>query len=263
MEINEGVAKYLAVLMSMTESIQKAGFKNDVVLTGGFGLDFKLVESGLFELCRKTQDIDLSIRNVEAYQRLFGNIEDVLNSNDAGFSFTKVKRRGLSNGSDSVTLMCAVCGEALTVKIDMNIKDLRVLGVSYLDKLPLAVYDDYTAVVDKLSVVYSSRIYRRIKDMYDVYCYAMMCDLKYSKILQQFDRYRKDSLCGAEIMLLPENLPDIEHAYRRNDSLPQGVFDEVFSVASAFSNKLYMLLVKEVGCDYIWDRKYRAWRELV
>lgn len=263
MEINSDVSKYLAVLMCMTESIRKAGFEKDVVLTGGFGLDFKLIENGLPELCRRTRDIDLSIQDIETYLRLFDNIEDVLNTNSNGFRFTLVKRRGLHVDSDSVTLECYVCGEKLIVKIDMNIKDLRLLGVSFLDKLPLPVYDDYTAIVDKLSVIYSHRIYRRIKDMYDIYCYSMMCDLRYSRIYQQFSRYRNEVLGNLELMLLPDNLSAIEHAYMQNDALPKSKFDDVFTVSSSFSNKLFMLLVnKEVG-EYVWDRSYKAWRELV
>lgn len=260
MGFSRDVAKYFVVLLSMVNSIEKAGFGKSVVLTGALSLDMKLIEHGKDYLCRKTKDIDLSIRDETTYLRLFDNLESILNSNDCGIVFRLLKRRGYKSKGDSATLLCKYLNEELEVKVDMNIKSLDDSMICDVAAVAIPTYSDYTSLVDKVYTVCSERIFRRAKDTYDLYCYSMICGVSYKEFLSCVRRHRPDLLNNIQFTIMPFNYEKVRYAYEKNDSLVGLPFCEMWRRLSLFLNPLVGMIVSGEDVDATWDVTSEVWR---
>lgn len=74
-------------------------------------------------------------------------------------------------------------------------------------------YDAYTMMSDKIAAVSSSKIFRRIKDLYDIAVLASIYNFKYSELVKHIKIKHPD--VKLENMLIPDNYGKIEHAYNR------------------------------------------------
>ena len=260
MELDRDVAKYFAVLLSMVNSISEAGFGKSVVLTGALSLDMKLIEQGKDYLCRRTKDIDLSIRAEETYLELFDNLERILNNNRYGIVFELIKRRGYKDKGDSASLRCEYLGERLEVKVDMNIKSLDDSMICEVSAVPLPAYSDYTSLVDKVYTVCSEKIFRRAKDMYDLYCYSLICSVSYKEFIGCVRKHRPDLFTSIQLTVIPSNYGKARHAYEKNDALIGLPFCEMWRRLSLFLNPLVDMIISGEDVDVVWAVTPEVWR---
>ena len=183
-----GYLRYTANLISQSH------FHNKMILKGGSVLISKLIECGREDLYRLTSDLDIHCDKKEVWIEFCNDIEDILNKNDRGYVYRITKRRseikGL-NDSDSLTFSLEDHGKIVKFQMDMNIKSNTIITVDYSPLLQMNTYDAYTMLSDKIVVVSSNKIYRRIKDLYDILVLASIL----------------------ENMIVPDNISNIEHAY--------------------------------------------------
>lgn len=115
------------------------------------------------------------------------------------------------NDSDSLTFSLEDHGKIVKFQMDMNIKSNTIITVDYSPLLQMNTYDAYTMLSDKIVVVSSNKIYRRIKDLYDILVLASIFDFKYSELVKHINI--KHPNVKLENMIVPDNISNIEHAY--------------------------------------------------
>lgn len=203
-----GYLRYTANLISQSH------FHNKMILKGGSVLISKLIECGREDLYRLTSDLDIHCDKKEVWIEFCNDIEDILNKNDRGYVYRITKRRseikGL-NDSDSLTFSLEDHGKIVKFQMDMNIKSNTIITVDYSPLLQMNTYDAYTMLSDKIVVVSSNKIYRRIKDLYDILVLASIFDFKYSELVKHINI--KHPNVKLKNMIVPDNISNIEHAY--------------------------------------------------
>lgn len=207
----EDIYEYLRYTANI---ISQSSFSNKMILKGGSVLISKLIECGREDLYRLTTDLDIHCDKREIWIDFYNNIESILNKNDAGYVYKIIKRRSEIKGlgeSDSLMFSLNDHGKVITFKMDMNIKSNSIITVDYSPILNMNTYDAYTMMVDKIVVVSSNKIFRRIKDLYDIAVLASIYNFKYSELVRHMEI--KHPNVKLENMLIPDNISNIEHAY--------------------------------------------------
>ena len=163
--------RYTANLIAASE------FGNQLVLKGGSVLISKLIECNRLDLYRLTTDLDIHCDKKEVWIAFYTNIENILNNNDRNYIYRVEKRRSEIKGletSDSLRFSLNDSGTIVNFKIDMNIKSNRIITVECSPILNMNTYDALTMLSDKIVAVSSDKIYRRIKDLYDITVFASL-----------------------------------------------------------------------------------------
>lgn len=207
----EDIYEYLRYTANL---ISQSHFHNKMILKGGSVLISKLIECGREDLYRLTSDLDIHCDKKEVWIEFCNNIEDILNKNDRGYVYRITKRRSEAKGlneSDSLTFSLEDHGKTVKFQMDMNIKSNTIITVDYSPLLQMNTYDAYTMMSDKIVVVSSNKIYRRIKDLYDIAVLASIYNFKYLELVKHINV--KHPNVKLENMIVPDNISNIEHAY--------------------------------------------------
>lgn len=217
------------ILEDMVRTIASSKYGKKFVIIGGYSLMCRLGES-----FRRTSDIDLNITEDSAWLEFIHEADTLLSANSKlGLQYKIIKHKGtvLQNGCDSATFSVGL----FTVKIDMNIRaTLNEITLSSLDhSVEFISCSEFEVFKDKLTVVCSNKVFRRIKDLVDIYALSSRNNYSYSVL--------RDSLLA--IGLNPESLElsallevdKLRHAFTVNTSFSEMDFETVYSVASAFT----------------------------
>ena len=125
------------------------------------------------------------------------------------------------------------------------------------DSLGMYTFSVQTAVADKVKVVSSPQIYRRIKDMYDLAVYATLYFMDYYKLMGAIKKKYPD--IDLSNMLIPQNMNDLQYAYDKFDGIAnKPAFSDLYSIRVRFLYPLY----KQPSYNLMWDRSKTAWERL-
>lgn len=262
---NRNIDGYISyeLLKNTVNIISCSSYRDKFVIKGGIALISRLLESNYPDLFRATRDIDIHCSSKEVWDRFCTDIEAVLNNNNLGYNYKLVKRRSdlkPTPNSDSLGLVLKTLdGLEFTFSIDMNVKPDSVVVLEFSPILQMNTYSSMTMLSDKIVVVSSEKIYRRIKDLYDI---AVLSSLSnYSLVsLKHILSIRNDNL-NLVNMLVPANFDKLDHAY----SLFRGIqskpdFRALCHTCSLFLEPLY--LSDTICTDLVWDRGVRLWRRV-
>ena len=182
------------------------------------------------DFLRYTHDIDLHVGSVETYTEVFGDIELWLNSGTDGADQAKVG-------------------------IDLNVAPMHIISIDYSDTFNIPTYDIYTMLADKMAVMCNRVVFRRIKDLYDIYAILHLTDISYPQLWQRVERKRPGVVRRSTYMLLPENYDNLQHAFNQFKGIehPHN-FDSVLSVVSYFMSEYLK------GDVVIWDHNQLIWK---
>lgn len=233
-------------------------FGNQIILKGGSVLLSKLIECGREDLFRLTRDLDIHCDKKEVWMDFYTNIESVLNINDRGYIYKITKRRSQEKGldtSDSLTFLLNDNEKAIQFKMDMNIKSNNIITVDYSPILNLTTYDTYTMLADKITAVSSRKIFRRIKDLYDITVLAAIQSYSYLNIMEHLNTKHPDA--ALTNMLTPENFSDLEHAYQMYKGITNKPYiGDLIGYSSAFLEPFY---IRYNQGDLIWNTQESKW----
>jgi len=210
------------LLKDVINIIADSKYGGHFILKGGSSLLTKLIETNNLQLWRATTDIDLQVDSIAVWNSFKEDIVTILNSGSSNKTFRLLKSRSRpTETSDSITLGVMVEGTLLQFKIDTNVaKDYEVSAISF-NTINLPAYDEYTSMADKLMVLTGGKIYRRVKDIYDLYVYTSIHDFCSTQLLATIDKRYPDFFRSAQNMLIPENIPSAEHAYNKFEGIRQ------------------------------------------
>lgn len=222
----------LDVLVEAVMIISKSKFGSEFILKGGLSLLSALKEENK-DLTRYTIDADLHWLQEESWHPFVDSLEELLNKNARwGFVYKITKLRELKNGSSSVSLEAlSDDGLSFKFKFDMNIgscypglvEERTLLNSNYSMKM----YSLEAMLADKLKVLSSQKIYRRCKDLYDIYVLSYLKEFVLSEVvcISKAKNYT-DQMVGPHF-LGEGSLDDIAHAYSKLQLLNKPDFDVV------------------------------------
>jgi len=251
-------------LVHTANLIAQSTFGDKMILKGGSVLISKMIENSRLDLYRKTTDLDIHCDKKEVWIDFYTNIESILNNNNFGYVYKIIDRRSIKKGfdtSDSLkfNLFDSYNNKTIEFKIDMNIKSNAIISCEYSPILKMDTYDALTMLSDKIVVVSSQKIYRRIKDLYDLCVIISLYDLEYRDIIKHLKIKHK----GIELknMLTQENFVNIKHAFSKYDGItnkPDVLV--IIGLAQTFLQPIYYGMNLE--SDIIWSKERASWISL-
>lgn len=252
------IYSYLRVTANL---IGNSRFRNKMALKCGTVLVTKMLENNRQDLVRLTQDLDIHCSKKDIWIDFYTNIESILNKNNLGLQYKLIDRRSIKKGldlSDSLKFEILDKNNDSTVKfkIDMNIKPNNIVTFEYNPDLNMTTYDATTMVTDKIHAISSEKIFRRIKDLYDISVLASLYDFSYLDIKKHIE-VKFGSIGNLKNMLTNENIYDIMHAYEKYNAFLNEKPDirVVWSIVEAFVKPFYCNWKEELT----WNHKIGRW----
>lgn len=241
--------------------LSKSEFRNKFIIKGGTALMSMLLECNRQDLFRLTSDIDIHCDSKKCWYSFINRLEDILNRNNEGYKYKvleiRSKTRGSLDNSDSVklSLFDSVNNIEVQFKIDMNIKNSAIITTSFSPILNMATYDCLTMLADKIVVVSSDKIYRRVKDLYDICVLASISNFTLNDIISHIKV--KHPNCDLKNMLVDSNFSKVEHAFSRFT----GIFNKPdIRILVAFCSIFLEPIYSRKETNLIWDSQKVLWK---
>lgn len=249
------------VLLFMADKIFEVTNGRNVVLKGGLALLDRILSCNP-ELERVTRDIDLSIADEGTYDVIFENILEIFNNNNIGLTFTINKHRGRRGTGEGYDFDVSTnFGGKHKVGIDMQIAQNGTIRTVPGNRIRLATYDSYSMLVDKISAVSSEHIFRRTKDIYDIYVLSILQDYSLNELVNRIMQKRPELRENAILMFRPDTIDKLVYAYDKLDGIrAKPDFNTVYRVTSNFvSGSLVGLHNQVFSPDYLWKGGTNNW----
>jgi len=222
-----------------------------IVFKGALVKNLVLDEHGYNELYRETTDIDCNwIGTPPTMNILVDTINQSLGELRNKY-FAEAKREYGENKSAGVNIIEENTNEIIT-EIDISMKSVIGSKLYYYGEMSIKGVLPNEILADKISVLASNYIFRRTKDIIDVYALARCIEVRSGEI---FEIYVKT---GRELQSFDAFLnrkSELEHAY----SKLRGVEGKPsFAVIYSY---LYKFLIPFIHKDdnKIWDSEREAW----
>ncbi|MNL91346.1 hypothetical protein D3C81_10790 [compost metagenome] len=248
--------------------LQTSKYSNLFVFKGGNCIASMLNANNLPMTSRYTSDIDLHWKEGyrDGWEDLILNIEELLNKyTRLGVKYILKSRRGYTKNAngDSIALIAKIGDKQIDFKIDMNFSYKQVGIQQYKTITTRGIftgYNDCTILADKLYVLKSIKICRRVKDLYDVYIYTYKGNISMSELLNVINDKWIDFDLDNSYILDEQNKVTIHHAfskYRFRVSVHD--FNTVYNRVLAFVEPVYILIQKNEILDIHWDVREGRW----
>lgn len=246
--------RYTANIIAASE------FGKKMILKGGSVLISKLIECGRMDLYRLTSDLDIHCDKAAVWVDFYTNIEAILNKNDRNYVYRLVRRRSEekpSETSDSLKFTIQDNDTIVNFKIDMNIKSNRIITIEYSPILNMNTYDALTMLSDKIAAVSSPKIYRRIKDLYDIAVLASLYDFNYLDVMGHIQMKHPDITLENE--LIPDHFDQISHAYDKYEGIVNKPdIRELVAICCSFLEPFYL---ENDGGNMRWNTHASLWQK--
>lgn len=251
-------------LVKTANLISNSYFGNKMILKGGSVLISRMIENNRIDLYRRTHDLDIHCDKREVWIKFYTEIESILNNNNFGYVYKIVDRRSLKKefvNSDSLRFELYDSNRNIKAgfKIDMNIKSNTIITCEYSPILNMNTYDALTMLSDKIVTVSSQKIFRRIRDLYDLCVILEIYDIFYYDIMEHL-RVKHGNV-NLQYMLTEENWNLLKHAYLKYDAIKtRPELLELVSLANSFLYPIYNS--KDFNTNMIWYHGGASWDSL-
>lgn len=246
-------------LVLTAQLISQSYFRDKIIFKGASVLVSKLIQCGRSDLYRRTRDLNIHCSNVEIWLSFCDNIEAILNNNNRGVVYKLKSKRSDVKGlvdSDSLKFEVTDTGNNITfdLKMNMNIKSNNIITCEFSPLLNMRTYDLLTMLSDKIVVVSSSKIYRRIKDVYDIAVMASISNYALSDIFIHLRVKHPD--VRLENYLTVDNMEQIKHAYDKFEGIQnKPVIYDLLAVDASFLQPIY----EGSSASMVWNCKAVRW----
>jgi len=222
-----------------------------VVYKGAMVTKLILREHYFDDFVRETQDIDASWAGADPPP--MEQLTEMLNRALSGLGLTAtVKREYGDKISAGFKIFDAVGDEKLSIDIDMRAAiDSRIYhfgNVTFHGVTPDSV------LADKISVVASDRVFRRAKDLIDIYALAHCITIKTTDIR---DIWERESRIVGNFDAFTTRQNELRHSYvklRRINVKPE--FDALYTYLTNFLTPF----IEEKADMLMWDSKKSDWK---
>lgn len=232
--------KFIEVLNVYTDNFI---FKGAVVLTEKIRLD------GLVELGRKSLDLDIDC--IEDLNQ--DEIVSIINlaCNDLHYK-SEVKRNLGENKSLGIVIYNQ--DNIKLFSIDVGKKEFTDYTIcKTINSTKFKAYTIERVIVDKLSVISTNKVCRRIKDLYDLSIIILNYKVYNQQIINSFNKYKR---CLGDFNWFYNEQEKLEHAYRKYDGIfNKPTFKEVYYPVLIFVNGFD----RDKDKDLVWCREQQEW----
>ena len=226
-----------------------------IVFKGAMVTKLILAESGYGALERQTKDIDANwIDSPPAMDDLVGAINRSLG--DMRSEFYAVAFREYEEKKSAGISICAKDTGSEIILMDISMKPVHGSRAYQYGEISVKGVLANEILSDKLTVLSKKLIFRRAKDIVDVYALAHCVKVHTTEILDMF-RKHPDREVGAFDEFYNRR-KDVAHAYDRLKGVERKPpFDEVHSYLSKFVRPF----ARRDKAPQVWDSGSQAWKE--
>ena len=249
------------LLVTTANIISQTKFAMRFAIKGGLVLVTKMFEHGKNDMFRRTTDIDIHCNSRDTWIDFYTNCERILNNNPYNIVYCLEDRRSARKGLDkSDSLKFGVTlpdGSKTHIKMDMNIKSNETIEIEFDTNLNMFTYSELTMLSDKIVVVSSQHVYRRIKDLYDLCVLANMYDFRLVDIANILQKKHNKDFSQLTNMLIPANMPALMHAY----SEFKGIYNKPpFSIIWDTATKFLLQIYSNSNLNITWSYREGMWK---
>lgn len=251
------------VLQDVVQAIVASPYGKSFVIRGGFVLMSLLKETGNEYLNRQTTDVDIDFSDRDTWEQFLSDLPNILNrGTQNGFQYQIVKRRGFDKNpsGDSISLVCTKGGKSIQSKIDMNIREFGNRKLYQSSDISFTGSAVNNMLCDKLAVVSTSKVCRRIKDLYDIFVLSKTCDFSIQEIIQEW-KITGHTMGEPVYIFDAYEIGKVKHAY----SLFRGIenkpdFDPLFARVVGFTSMIFEDILMASTKERHWNREEGIWR---
>ena len=226
-----------------------------IVFKGGLVLKLLLKENGFEEIERMTKDIDASwIGTAPTMSVIASDISQCLEKTHPALVAIPSREYGERRSGGIRIVEKETEDEIASMDIDIkpalgdkeySIGDIKVRGI---------ISDEILA--DKISVLSGDFIFRRVKDIVDVYALAHCITIKVNDI---FSAFQKTGRVFGKFQKFLNQMEDLEHAYNKlNIVRGKPSFEEIYSYLVLFLEPFYKENTKS---NSVWDNDKKEWSD--
>ena len=224
-----------------------------IVFKGGLVLKLLLKENGFEEIERMTRDIDASwIGTAPTMSIIAGEINQCLEKTSP--TLVAIPSREYGEHRSGGIRIVEKDTEDEIASMDIDIKPALGKKEYYVGNIKVRGILSDEILVDKISVLSGDFIFRRVKDMVDVYALAHCLAIKTNDLFSAFQKSGR--VCGNFQKFLNQK-EDLEYAYEKLNIIKgKPNFEEIYSYLFLFLEPFYKNNKK---LNFIWDNDKREW----
>ena len=199
---------------------------------------------------RRTNDVDCDwVGDVLSSQELERILNNAIKEKLPHISFSLYREYEVGRTSAGFDIL--VDGKPFTT-LDMSIRAETPFKLYYDENCSFYGYDLNNIVSDKISVLSSKKIARRIKDLIDIYSICIGDTIIKADVLDQLKKKNRDL---EDFNFFMNNKTDIEHAYNKYRTIENKpefnlVYDKAYDFIQGFLND---------DNDIVWDFNKQKW----
>ena len=228
----------------MMYEVMKALYDSGIPINfkGSMVLKALLIEAGFPEDTRHTVDIDANWYSDESpsTEQMVESIQNAMDKNDVLLKVNIYRMYGAGR-SAGFELNDKNTGELLfTMDVDVNrpavpTKIYEVEGVKFRGVTSSQI------LADKISVVSTNKVFRRIKDVVDIYYLSQVLELDAKDVLKALDRSGRKL---GDFEGFVNRIDDLKHSYEKfrfSGGVNKPLFDEVYQTVRGYISELILL----------------------
>ena len=230
--------------------VMKAIFDSGIPISfkGSMVLKACLLEAGYTEEIRHTVDIDANWNSdtLPSAEQMTDSLQRALEKSgiDLGVSIYRMYGEGRSAGFE---LMQRVTGEILfSMDIDVN-RPVSPTKIYEVEGLRFRGVSPSQMIADKLSAISTDKVFRRIKDVVDLYYISKVFDFKRDEVMQTLRDSKRTLDTFHGFLYRTEDLRHSYEKFRFAGSVNKPPFDEIYCAVKSY---IEAVLPKEKHRDY-------------
>ena len=244
---------------------------HNITLKGGMLLYASHYKTNDSKIIRKTTDIDLDYNGThDSCKNFIHNTVSSLNKRNKLNLTYKIKNiRGFDKSPNSTSVKLLITtkdNEVHEISIDINMDFKNPITTKFNVKdVSIKGYSIVEVVVDKLKVILSEKLPRRIKDLYDLYIITQLYDLESMKITKRFlNKYNKHN-DNYNIETYVRTMGNSKIAYNKYIGLPTHLSYETINETVIEFITVILYNINGGIENYIWKRNtlgIKTWHQI-
>lgn len=226
-----------------------------IIFKGALITKLILAENHFNEIARKTIDIDANWIGEPPDMKY---LEDIVNQSLTGVSvdlYAKIIREYGNKKSAGICIFDSITDEPV-VEMDISISKFQNARTYTYGEMTIKGILPTEILADKISVISGDKIFRRAKDLVDIYALAHCVEVKTTDIYASHERNGRTL---SDFTTFIQRVNDLDHAYQKLrgiDNKPE--FENVYRYVAKFA-KPFMLINRT---EKIWNCKNAEWDEI-
>jgi predicted nucleotidyltransferase component of viral defense system len=223
-----------------------------LVFKGAVVVNAILHENGFCELRRETVDIDANwVDSPPTMDRLLATINYCLGS--LSENYRAVERRRYTDTQSARISVIHTEDDAPATSIDIKIKSVKSSREYYYGEVVFRGVMVTEILADKISVLSGGKIFRRVKDLLDVYALSHCVEIRVADIIDTCEKEGRTLSFFNEFL---DRKTDLEHAYNRlQRTRGKPAFEEIYSYMASFLRPF----IERSSEDVVWNSLDRVW----